>query len=403
MLLSSFNDGQIPLERNFRVEISEHFAITFLFGGEFVMKQILSLVLFGLLLPFSIPQTLAAPRTSADWSRPLQFCWQFPTDEMSVFPVFTDGKRTAFLTLSDGSIVALDTVQGKFVWRTEFGGKFVAAPVYSEGKIFLLQHITDDSGEDFILRAISAVSGLTVFQKNLHVQDVDLAFLEIFENFLYVFGEDGSVKAFEKDSGAVIFDRKFAEKITATPLLSENKIFIGTEGKKILLISAAGGNLLETFATENQTAGNLQFANGTLYFGDALGNIFALRVAEKKILWKFRAGAGIVDLASVNQNLLATSNDGFVYMLSQKSGKRIWKLRLSGRLIGRSLLNHRFLITQTLDGTQIPILDSFSGKIVNQINLAAEAFTVNGAAGGDEILLIPTNKGLQAFANDCRK
>jgi outer membrane protein assembly factor BamB len=403
MLLSSLNGGQMTSERNFRVEISVYFAITSLFGGEFVMKQILSSILFGLLLTCFIPQVFAASQINSDWSRPLQFCWEFPTDEMSVFPVFTDNKQTAFLALADGSIVALDADAGKFVWRTEFGGKFIAAPIYSEGKIFLLQLAGDDSGEDFILRTVSAVSGLTVAQKNLGRERIERAFLQADENFLYVFADDGSLKAFEKDSGVKIFDRKFVEKITSAPFLSENKIFIGSEGKKILMVSAADGSLLETFATENPIVGNLQFADETLYFGDALGNVSALRVSERKILWKFRTGAGIVDLATVNENLLATSNDGFVYMLSQKSGKRIWKLRLSGRLIGRSLLNHRFLITQTLDGTQIPVLDASSGKIVNQINLSAEAFTINGAAGDDKILLIPTNRGLQAFANVCRK
>lgn len=365
------------------------------------MNKFLHIFFRGLVLQSFLLISAVAPQTASDWSQPLQPCWQFKTDAMSVFPLVSDQAQTIFVPLSDGSLVALETLSGKILWRSEFGGEIVAPPLFSAGKIFLLSRTANAADETFIFRAVSSLTGLTVLQKTLALRSSLKAYILANDAYVYVFSEAGDIIALDKTSGSHVWTINLAARIKASPSVGSTDVLAATEDKKITIISASDGTVLKQFELETPAAGDLQTAAGILFFGDRLGSVSALRLAEKKSLWKFRTGAEIVDLAMIGSNLLVTSNDGFVYMLSQKSGDKIWKHRLAGRSIGRVLLNHKFLLVQNLDGDVLPVIDSARGKVVNQVRLAPESFTLNGAAGGENMLVIPSNTGLQAFANRC--
>lgn len=379
-----------------------HFRCTISICDAFAMSNFIQIFFKGLVLQSFLFISFAAPQTAADWSQPMQPCWEFSTGEMSSLSPAADNKERIFLPLSDGSLIALETASGKTLWRSEFGGEIVAQPLYLEGKIYVLSRISVEAFDKYIFRAVSSATGLTVSQKQLDLKKTERAFLSASENKLYIFSDEGEIHAFDRSDGTHLWTRNLSAEIASHPLVAENRLIIGTDDKKISFISGSDGVVLNVMVLESPTAGNLQYSAGNLFFGDQVGNVHAYRISENKILWKFRTGAGIVNTELIGENLLATSNDGFVYMLSQKSGDRIWKHRLAGRLIGKALLNHRFLLVQTLDGNVLPVLDSAKGRVVNRIRLADETYTVNGAAGGSEIIIIPTNKGLQAFANKCR-
>jgi outer membrane protein assembly factor BamB len=118
-------------------------------------------------------------------------------------------------------------------------------------------------------------------------------------------------------------------------------------------------------------------------------------------LWKARTGAQIVDITEVSGNFLVSSNDGFVYLLAAKSGDRIWKRRLPGRLIGKPLIYNNFALLQTIDGTAALILDLNNGKLVNQILFNENVFSGGSALFLHRRVIIPTNKGLLAFGSEC--
>jgi hypothetical protein len=365
------------------------------------MNRILSSAIILLALNGFLLTESAAPQDASDWSRPMRLCWRFATDEMSFFPNFFGAGRNSFLPLADGSLLAIETSSGKVIWRSEFGGSFAAAPILSDERIFLVTRVPFETSERYILRAVSPQTGLTIFQKDLALKKTEKFFLKNSEKLLYIFTDSGFVAAFDKTNGSKVFERDFKLNISATPLIKENKIFIGSEENKILILRADGAGAPETFETEFPVAGGMELADGRLFFGDRIGNIYAYSLSEREIQWKFRTGAALVDIIAVGENILAASNDGFVYMLSQKSGNRVWKQRLAGRFIGKILLNHRFLLVQTLDGDTLPVISAEKGKTVNNIRLLPDSYAINGAAGDETMIVIPTNRGLQAYANIC--
>src|SRR5437660_187304 len=94
-------------------------------------KNILCKLLIALFLIFYYQLASAyeffAPR-QAVLSRPLHLNWSVEMNGLAnLTPAVGGGK--AYIALDGGSIMALDTVDGSFSWRSDLGGTVSAAPI----------------------------------------------------------------------------------------------------------------------------------------------------------------------------------------------------------------------------------------------------------------------------------
>ncbi|HEX8371032.1 MAG TPA: PQQ-binding-like beta-propeller repeat protein [Pyrinomonadaceae bacterium] len=335
------------------------------------------------------------------WDTPFQKCWEFETAQMSGFPPQSDHRQTIFQTLDDGTLVAVEATVGKTVWRSQFGGEIISNTFFEDNKLYLVNKIIDEKQPEFVIRSVSATTGLTLWQKSLSLNDSSRIFVSANNNSIILASETGQILFIDKISGAETWRKDLQTEITAAPLLFENKLFIGTIENKIEIFSAAGGESLSTLGLRNSPTGNFFVSAASVVVGDRAGNLSAFRIIDRKLLWKARTGAQIVDITEVSGNFLISSNDGFVYLLASKTGDRIWKKRLPGRLIGKPLVYQNFVLLQTIDGAGALILDLSSGKPVNQILFNDNVFSGNSALFVQGRVVIPTNKGLLAFSSEC--
>jgi outer membrane protein assembly factor BamB len=305
--------------------------------------------------------------------------------------------------LDDGTLVAIEASGGKIVWRSQLGGEIVSNTLFEDNKLFLVNKIIVENEPEFVLRAISATTGLTLWQKNLSLNDSSRIFVSANNNSIVIVSETGQILSADKTAGAEIWRKELQTQITAAPLLFENKIFIGTIENKIAAFSAAGGESVSTLNLRNSPTGNFFVSASAIIVGDRAGSVSAFRVADRKLLWKARAGAQIVDITEISGNFLISSNDGFVYLLAAKTGDRIRKRRLPGRLIVKPVVRQKFALLQTIDGTSALILDLDNGKLVNQISFNDNVFSANNALFLHERVVISTNKGLLAFGDECNE
>ncbi|HEX9962976.1 MAG TPA: PQQ-binding-like beta-propeller repeat protein [Pyrinomonadaceae bacterium] len=335
------------------------------------------------------------------WDVPFQKCWEFETVRMSAFPPLGDNLQTIFLTLDDGTLTALEATGGKILWRSQFGGEIVSNAFFEDRKLYLVNKIIDENHTEFVIRSVSASTGLTLWQKNLTLNDSSRIFVSANNTSIILVSETGQILFIDKTSGAENRRKELQTEITAAPFLFENKIFIGTVENKIEAFSEDGGESFPALNLRNSPSGNFFVSTSTAVVGDRGGSVSAFRTGDRKLLWKARTGAQIVDITEVSGNFLVSSNDGFVYLLAAKTGDRIWKRRLPGRLIGKPLVYNNFALLQTVDGTAALILDLNNGKLVNQILFNENVFSGGSALFVHRRIVIPTNKGLQAFGSEC--
>jgi outer membrane protein assembly factor BamB len=339
---------------------------------------------------------------ASDWNAPFQKCWEFETSRLSVFPPLTDKKQTIFQILDDGTLTAIDAASGKTVWRSQFGGEIVSNAFFEDSKLYLVSKIIDDEKDsEFVLRTISAATGLTLWQKSFPFNESGKLFVSSGNNSIIIVSDTGQILLNERTAGAEAWRKDLPTEITSVPFLFENKIFIGTVENKFLAFSVSNGEIVFKLDLPHAPTGNLFVSVETLVVGDRAGNILAFRLADRKLLWKARTGAQIVDITEVSGNFLVSSNDGFVYLLAARNGDRIWKRRLAGRPIGKPPVSNNYALLQTIDGGAATILDLVSGKTVNQIFLGENVFSAGGAVFIDNRIVIPTNKGLLAFSQNC--
>jgi outer membrane protein assembly factor BamB len=375
----------------------------------FTIRRLLFLSLI-CLVQFLPAQTVSAPNggnanNGSGWDVPFQRCWEFETSQMTAFPPQSDNQQTIFQTLADGTLAAIDAANGKILWRSQFGGEIISNTLFEDNKLYLINKIIDENEPQLVARSVSAATGLTLWQKNLSLDDSSRIFVSASgNNSIVLVSETGQILFMDKTSGAEIFRKELQTTVTAAPLLFENKVFIGTSENKITAFpasAAGGGENVFALNLPNSPTGSLFVSAFTLVVGDRSGSVQAFRLADRKLLWKTRTGAQIVDITEVSGDFLISSNDGFVYLLAAKTGDRIWKKRLPGRLIGKPLVYNNFVLLQTIDGAAALILDLNSGKPVNQILFGENAFSANSALLVNQRLIIPTSKGLLAFGSEC--
>ncbi|MDQ3799112.1 MAG: PQQ-like beta-propeller repeat protein [Acidobacteriota bacterium] len=370
----------------------------------FTIRQLLlSLICLVQFLPAqSVPA--AAGGSSGNgigWDVPFQKCWEFETSQMTAFPPQSDlQQQTIFQTLAEGTLTAIDAAGGKIIWRSQFGGEIISNTLFEDNKLYLVNKIVDEDQPQIIFRSVSAATGLTLWQKNLSLNDSNRIFVSATgNNSIVLVSENGQILFTDKTSGAEIFRRELQSSVTAAPVLFENKVFIGTSENKITAFPATGGESVFALNLPNYPTGNFFVSASAIVAGDRSGGVRSIRLTDRKPLWKARTGAQIVDITEVSGDFLISSNDGFVYLLASKTGDRIWKKRLPGRLIGKPLVYHNFVLLQTIDGAAALILDLNSGKPVNQILFGEDVFSANSALLVHRRVIIPTSKGLLAYSN----
>lgn len=349
-----------------------------------------------------LTQFLPAQNSSGGiWNVPFQKCWEFETARLSVFPPLTDNRQKIFQTLDDGTLTAIDAVDGKTAWRSQFGGEIVSNAFFEDNKLYLINKTVDEKASEFVVRSISAATGLTLWQKSVSLSDSSRFFVSTGNNLIIIVSGAGQILSVDKSDGAEVWRKELAAEITSAPFTSENKIFVGTNENKVSAFSTASGENVLTLSLGNSPTGNFYVSNDILIAGDRAGNVSAFRLIDRKLLWKARTGAQIVDITEVLGNFLVSSNDGFVYLLAAKNGDRIWKRRLPGRLIGKPPVSNNFALLQTIDGTAALVLDINNGKLVNQILFNETAFSANSVVFVHNRIVIPTSKGLFAYSAEC--
>jgi len=112
-----------------------------------------------------------------------------------------------------------------------------------------------------------------------------------------------------------------------------------------------------------------------------------------------RFGGEIFSLSLVPAGVLVSSLDNFVYLISLQKRKKIWKRRLAGRILAKPLIRDNFGVFVTTVGNSAIILDLSNGKIVNQISLPDDSFTLSEPVTVDKSLVFSTSKGIFAFSS----
>ncbi len=348
-----------------------------------------------------IPSPTRSAGQQSIFSQPLISQWQYPTtNTVNLTPATHD--TNVYLPLAGGELVALNTVNGQLLWKTEMGGTVSAAPVADERGVYVANESADaNEGQSFYratgaLRALSHTSGVTRWMHTLPrpIRGTLLA------SATTIFGgtSDGRIYAFTKETGELRWLTQYTAAFASQPVLHDGRLYIGSEDGSLLVIDDQTGQTLRRYQTRGAVRGPIAVASQLIFFGSADGYVYALDETSWRLRWRTRTGAGVQSVAATSNGLIVASLDNFVYLLSYGRGERMWKRQLAGRIAAQPLTNADSALFAPLGGDACVVLALHDGKTLNSLEVGVDGTTAASPIIAHNILLITTRHGLLAFA-----
>ena len=195
---------------------------------------------FGAAQGFFSPQTIVSVYGLDVSGNAAEVLWSrddLAKDRIVAGPLQIDG--VAYVATSDNLLLALDAETGDELWRFAADFSIWAQPTYHEGALYI-------ASLDRHLYKINAADGSELWAVELSGAMSAQPVVNPDENLVYAASYDREVHALDMDTGAEVWSVPATDWVWSAPAL----------------------------------------ADGTLYFGDSSGNVFAVNAADGEILWQ---------------------------------------------------------------------------------------------------------------------
>jgi outer membrane protein assembly factor BamB len=187
------------------------------------------------------------------------------------------------------------------------------------------------------------------------------------DGVMYVSAINHFLYAYDAKTGEKVWDEPIdlGGLAGASPLVTEDAIYIGSYGHKMFKISK-DGQILATFEGTNWFWSTPVLIDGTLYTTDLGGYVYALNADDMTQIWGVKAaGRGIRPAPLVvDDYVVVASRDGSIYWLNRGTGELVHRRELEGHpeilsdmlLLERSeTLNESLIVVGTADTARLAV------------------------------------------------
>lgn len=237
--------------------------------------------------------------------------WKVKTgDAIKGGPNYVDGK--CICGSYDNKLYCLAGKTGKEIWNFETTNYINGTPAVADGK-------TVFGGCDGLIHLVTIADGKEV--KNVEAGAYIAGSAALDGGFAYVGQHENEFLAANLESGKIEWSFKSpqGEPFDSTPAVSQDKVVVGCDDKKLYCLNRKDGKLVWQYATKGKISGSPVIVRNRVICGDEKGNLFMLDLAEGKQLWHFQVGGHIDSAPAVTNNLIVvTAGNGTVTAFGSK-------------------------------------------------------------------------------------
>lgn len=395
---------------------------------------------FGLIENRSVPISLPAARTNADWTHRADNAQHLmPNASLSAAPVRVwavdigsgnsrKNRITAAPIVADGRVFAMDSAAGvtavstagATLWSANFAALGSNGPAvsgggmaYASGRLF----VATGYGE---VMAIDPSSGAVAWRQKLGSPAAGTPTVE--GGMVYVVGRDATAWAINAKDGKVEWQLSGTPSVTgmagsSAPAVSATTVLfpfasgdvvaaLKTGGVTVWSASIAGKRLGRGYTGVTDITGDPVIAGAVTYVGNQTGRVSALETATGTVLWSAKDAAyGAV--LPVGGSVFLVSDEAKLVRLDASTGEPIWSVDMPyfvpGRERKRAAITAHYgpvlaggrLVVASGDGS-IRMFNPTDGALVGQVALPGGAASAPALAGG-MMFVVSGNGQLQAF------
>ncbi|MEP7039031.1 MAG: PQQ-binding-like beta-propeller repeat protein [Acidobacteriota bacterium] len=381
---------------------------------------------YGVFLSLQISaQQIPEKKSDAILSQPLPYkqCWFYKT-KLSDNKIASDNESRLYIPVLFGKITSIKASSGEKLWETDLGGEIVSdlivgeenksiyvvtrSPIIDDGEKHpenITEEISVENGiNNFNVIKLSSLSkntGITNWQITLNSKSTanQKVFLSVVNNKIITADQKGEITAVEESGGEILWKKRTDLGSNNFRYFIQNNNLVQISENRIFLISLKNSSVTLVKEIKSILTAIYLFNNNTLLLGDKKGELFVFDISKKKEVWKSRYGAEVSNITFTPNGFLISSFDNFLYLISPKNGKKIWKKRLEGRLTIEPLIVNNTIIITSVGSSKASILDLSSGRLINQIYLSRDNYFVNQSVLNNNLIVFPTALGLVSFGN----
>ena len=375
--------------------------------------RMLLLLLFSSVLLYSVQNVKAQQKLNLD--SPLSFCFVKKENNISQLKIASDNEGL-FLAFHSNELKKLNASGFNVEWSFLIGGVLISDIIVSQGTdkaIFIAtKTFSNQSSDDFannpslfsaktIVRSVNSLTGVTNWQFTMEnsAESSNSVFLHVEGNKLFALLDDGKIFVINNLDGKLIWRTSFEGNLSAKPVFAK-KTILAAQNKVIKIYSNENGKFINSIKAPEKVTALFVNDGGQIFWGDQRGGFYAWDIALNKQLWKFSAALEISNVLTSPEGILITSFDNFIYFVEQENGKRIWKKRLSGRVITPPLIYDKFVLITSIGENRLSILDLVTGRLVNQILVPETEFIQNQPLIVNDKLILSTLNHLYFYSEN---
>ncbi|AYB32140.1 PQQ-binding-like beta-propeller repeat protein [Chryseolinea soli] len=266
--------------------------------------------------------------------------WKVQTQGSIRGSALATGDRVYFGS-ADGNLYAVTRKNGDVVWKFKTAGAISSTPAFAKGTLYV-------TSRDLNIYAVDAATGkerwkfqtgslLPHFWGWEYFQSTPV----IENDVLYVGAGDGMCYALQASDGKVLWKFKTNSRIRSTPVIQDKSLLVASYDGVLYVLDKTKGTLQWRYETEGAHLKSEDFGwdrnaidatpvvtNNKIVFGSRDGNLYAVDMTTKTLVWKFTYGpTWSISSPLVHQGkvFVGWSDNKLFSAVDLQTGKEVWK------------------------------------------------------------------------------
>jgi outer membrane protein assembly factor BamB len=148
---------------------------------------------------------------------------------------------------------------------------------------------------------------------------------------------------------------------SAPPYFAGGWLIVGAASGDVLCLRASDGHVLWTRHFGSTLLPGAAISGDRLYLGFADGTVAAHALTDGTPIWDTKLGGPPGPILALDDRLFVGSQDRFFYCLKTENGKRRWRFRIAGPIVGLPAVDDERVYFVALDNV-LRALDRFGGS-----------------------------------------